>query len=890
VEDLGLRWNSIAHAAILLLLIAMVGCQGLSTKQGAAASPANPLQNTFSISGTISPAANGSGATLTLGGATNATTTADSSGNYSFASLANGSYTVTASQNGFSFSPSILQETVSGANVAGVNFAASPGSPTTYSISGTISPAADGDGVTVTLSGAISTITTANSSGNYAFTGLTPGSYTVTASQNGLTFSPPSSQVTVSGANVTGVNFTVSTGSTNTFSISGTISPAANGAGVTLTLSGATNTSTTANPSGNYSFAGLAGGSYTITPGKSGLTLDPPSSQVTVSGANVTGLNFTAFSGPVVSISPGTTIQTVVEANPAGTTFVLQPGLYRLQSSINPKNGDTFSGPACTPTVAPCTAIISGSILLCAGSNPCSGPDSNGNWSVTGMTQQGLVGDGSCDSGWSGCNYPEDLFVNGVPLQHINSPTLPSLTTNTWWFDYTNHIIHFHQNPVGNTVETSVLPTMLQSKAVNGVTVENLTVEEFAAPLDTGAVDPAYGLTPTPTANLDWTVQNSYFTLNHGVGVRIAFGTQVLNNVLTVNGNLGIGGGPPAGASITPSGVLVEGNTITYNNYAHFNPGFQGGGLKFGNTAYSVVRGNLVTRNIGQGIHFDDGSINPLIDGNTVTYNVDLVSNSGQGIIFEIGNVGATVRNNIAQYNGESATTGPNYQIGSADSAGETAYCNVMETDNSSTNMQSWSVFASDRGDNLQQPFLGQQIVSVGNYVHHNTVILDTGSTATAGYQQDDAANQPDFFANNTPPDYNTYHLPNTSAADFAYDNNNSGDNTPKTFTNYQAAGADVDGTIDANYTSGFPAVAVTSPADQSSVANPVTVVATASDASGIDKVEFYVDWQLQGTVIGSSPYNFSWTNGTSGAHTVAAMAYSSAGIRSCYAVTLNQQ
>ena len=83
--------------------------------------------------------------------------------------------------------------------------------------------------------------------------------------------------------------------------------------------------------------------------------------------------------------------------------------------------------------------------------------------------------------------------------------------------------------------------------------------------------------------------------------------------------------------------------------------------------------------------------------------------------------------------------------------------------------------------------------------------------------------------------------------------------------------------------------MAITSPADQSSVTTPVTVGATASDVNGINKVEFYVDWSLQATV-SSSPYNFDWNTATAGAHTIAAMAYSNAGIRNCYAVTLNEQ
>src|SRR5262249_23064246 len=62
---------------------------------------------TFSISGAFSPAAGGSGATVTLtqGATTIGTTTADSAGNYGFANVANGTYTVTPAKSGFSFAP-----------------------------------------------------------------------------------------------------------------------------------------------------------------------------------------------------------------------------------------------------------------------------------------------------------------------------------------------------------------------------------------------------------------------------------------------------------------------------------------------------------------------------------------------------------------------------------------------------------------------------------------------------------------------------------------------------------------------------------------------------------------------------------------------------------------
>ena len=82
----------------------------------------------------------------------------------------------------------------------------------TYSVSGTISPTTGGGGATVTLSGAASATASPNSSGAYTFTGLANGTYAVTPSNTGYTFSPVSQNKTVNGANVTGINFTATPG------------------------------------------------------------------------------------------------------------------------------------------------------------------------------------------------------------------------------------------------------------------------------------------------------------------------------------------------------------------------------------------------------------------------------------------------------------------------------------------------------------------------------------------------------------------------------------------------------------------------------------------------------------------------------------------------------
>ena len=159
---------------------------------------------------------------------------------------------------------------------------------TAYSISGTVSGAAS---VTVSCTGQ----TDITTSGTYTFSGLTNGTYTVTPNKSGYTFSPASYTVTVSGANVTGKDFTAIAVPTY-YSISGTVSGATS---VTVACTGQASVTT----SGTYTFSNLANGTYTVTPSKTGYVFSPASYNVTISGANVTGKNFTASPAPTYTIS-----------------------------------------------------------------------------------------------------------------------------------------------------------------------------------------------------------------------------------------------------------------------------------------------------------------------------------------------------------------------------------------------------------------------------------------------------------------------------------------------------------------------------------------------------------------------------------------------------------
>jgi hypothetical protein len=81
----------------------------------------------------------------------------------------------------------------------------SGGGPATgsYSIGGTVT----GGGANLTLSGNGSTLTTTTGGGGYTFGGLVDGTYIVTPSQAGYTFTPGSATVSVAGSSINNVNF-----------------------------------------------------------------------------------------------------------------------------------------------------------------------------------------------------------------------------------------------------------------------------------------------------------------------------------------------------------------------------------------------------------------------------------------------------------------------------------------------------------------------------------------------------------------------------------------------------------------------------------------------------------------------------------------------------------
>ena len=279
---------------------------------------ANFTANPVTISGSVTPATSGVTIQLSQNSVNLTSTLTDASGNYTFSAIANGTYVVSPSKAGLVFNPASQTVPVSGSSVTVAPFTTSP--TPTWSASGSITPAALANGSTLTLSQNGSTLatTTADVSGNYAFSNLANGSYTVAASKPGFSFNPTTQPAPVNGSNIIVPAFTITQ---TAWTISGTISPASSGAGSTVTLSqnGTNLTTVTADASGNYAFPTLPNGSYTVTPSRNGFTFSPVSQSQTINGADVSGVNFTVQA--VQSATLAIDVNTSFDLNSASATL-----------------------------------------------------------------------------------------------------------------------------------------------------------------------------------------------------------------------------------------------------------------------------------------------------------------------------------------------------------------------------------------------------------------------------------------------------------------------------------------------------------------------------------------------------------------------------------------
>ncbi len=346
------------------------------------------------------------------------------------------------------------------------------------------------------------------------------------------------------------------------------------------------------------------------------------------------------------------TIQSAINANPAGTIFYFDAGTYRLEGSTYPsnegliaKNNDVFVGA--------CGAILNGSVLL------TSFTSGSGYYEATGVpvSSQNDTRTGMCDNTHLLCNQDQDLYYDNVPLVPVSS--VSALKTGTWYFDRTRGNAYLYDNPSGHTVELSIAVAAFgnTNQSVGGITISGLTIEKFSPENQNGAVGDQY-------PGSDWLVENNEILLNHGAGVNLGSGGTAQGNYIHNNGQM-------AGTSCGDcSGAQFINNESTANNYAGYNIADGTGGYKFGAVINVNMIGNYIhddinsygpsTGNDGaQGIWFDvdSGELTGGVPGPILMKNNVVVNEGGPALVCEISHY-CTITDNVATNDGYSNTWG----------------------------------------------------------------------------------------------------------------------------------------------------------------------------------------------------------------------------------------
>lgn len=245
---------------------------------------------TYSLSGTVRQSGVGLAGITVTAGVKSAVT--NGLGQYTISGLQSGSYTVQPLGSTYLFSPSSATISVT-SNLTGIDFTAAL---LTYRVAGKITAGGVGVG-NVSVNVGNSTVIT-DASGSYSVSGLSAGSYSVQPTTTGYQFSPAARTVTV-GPDRTDTNFTAVALS----QIQGRVT--VNGTGVAgITVSAGTRSATTSG-SGDYTLSNVPSGTFTVTPSGGGYTFDPLSRSVSVSGSNVSGVDFAVVTNPhLISLTP----------------------------------------------------------------------------------------------------------------------------------------------------------------------------------------------------------------------------------------------------------------------------------------------------------------------------------------------------------------------------------------------------------------------------------------------------------------------------------------------------------------------------------------------------------------------------------------------------------
>jgi hypothetical protein len=276
----------------------------------------------------------------------------------------------------------------------------------------------------------------------------------------------------------------------------------------------------------------------------------------------------------------------------------------------------------------------------------------------------------------------------------------------------------------------------------------------------------------------NWVIDGSEFRYNYQIGL-IAQGdnTRIANAYIHDNGRYGLNVTDACSGCPSPTGILVEGTEIAFNNTRHEPTDNDAGGTKFVGSTNMTVRNSYVHDNYGSGLWFDISNRGAQVYGNTITNNLNW------GIFWEI-SYSAEIHDNVLTGNA-AASNGSWYDgvqllVSCSDGTGSgiSIYNNTVDGTAKAIGVISFDHGKPDRN------------LSKNVYVHDNTVFLRAAGDKVGAVDQSGTGVYASMFApGNIRFESNTYRVLDTAAVHFQWQGQ-------KTWTQWLATGHDLNGSI----------------------------------------------------------------------------------------------
>lgn len=410
-------------------------------------------------------------------------------------------------------------------------------------------------------------------------------------------------------------------------------------------------------------------------------------------------------------------LQAEIDQHPAGTIFVIRPGVY-VGQSIVPRDGDTYIG---EPGV-----LFTGAARLQDFT-----PDGE-RWVIDGQTYDEWVA-GQCRDDAPRCNHAHALFFNNARLQHV--PSLAEVTHGTWYFDYEGDRIYIGDDPTGHVVELTATFDAFGGTAED-VSIINLVIEKYAGPGQISALNLKEAI--------GWTIEGVTLRYNASGGVSLGPNARFVNNRVLYNGQIGV-------TCAECDNALIAANEIAYNNTAGYRDDWEAGGTKFVETENIILRGNYVHHNDGKGLWTDGANINTLFEDNLVVYN------TADGIMHEI-SFKAVIRNNVVKFNSPRT---PDWLFGAQ----------ILISTSSDVEVYGNEVVVSEDGGHGITVVEQNRDERFGrnNYVHDNIIVF-LGNVGQVGAAVDDGSRQDFWDPGINRFDNNVYYAADTSYPHWGWD------------------------------------------------------------------------------------------------------------------------